>query len=48
MDPDDLSELKHEFRTARPYRCSDGFCGYEDCQRCHPGASMDEAEMDEA
>jgi hypothetical protein len=20
----------------RPFRCCDGFCGQEDCARCHP------------
>jgi hypothetical protein len=23
-------------RARKPYRCSDGFCGADDCQRCRP------------
>lgn len=23
-------------RKPRPFKCSDGLCGQEDCARCHP------------
>ena len=26
----------------RPFQCSDGFCGADDCDRCRPGQTVDE------
>lgn len=28
-----------------PFRCHDGFCGAEDCERCHPEAFVEGGEF---
>jgi hypothetical protein len=30
-----------------PFRCSDGFCGQEDCARCHPEYLDDSKDEDQ-
>lgn len=33
----DEYELRQELSNPRRFRCSDGFCGQDDCARCRPG-----------
>lgn len=48
LDDDELSDLKTEFRTPRRGRCSDGFCGADDCARCFPSSPVDTENLEEA
>ena len=36
---DEAADLRAEFATERPYRCSDRMCGADDCERCRPGCT---------
>jgi len=40
--PDDTTDPRFDDAERDPaprrrYRCADGFCGADDCDRCHPG-----------
>lgn len=48
MSDDDYSDLRDEFRRPRTYSCSDGMCGAEDCERCHPEGMGDGEEEEVA
>lgn len=47
----DMKFWKYKTRRYRGHSCSDGFCGADDCHRCHPAradALMADYEIDEA
>jgi hypothetical protein len=46
----DRDETRREFcdkRKRARYSCSDGFCGAEDCETCHPGCTERNEEEDD-
>jgi hypothetical protein len=48
-DSDDFGELLMEFGppSIQTYRCRDGMCGAEDCERCNPEIRKQEPESEE-